>query len=117
MSSTRTIGCITVAIGTGITAAAISLTAPDIASVGPPLCQDDIDCRLQEPTTTSLSPPVKTFWTPLPTATIWTPPPPPPTTTWPPTPPPTTPSIPSPADPGSEPTPTCPRYARDCAPQ
>jgi hypothetical protein len=88
MSSTRTIGRITVGIGTGIAAVAISLTAPEIASVRPPLCQDDIDCRLQGPTTTSLSPPLPTpTIPPLPTATLWTPTtttspaPPPPTTT------------------------------------
>ena len=97
MSSTRTLGRIAVAIGTSIAAVAISLTAPDIASARPPLCEkEDIDCR-----------PPATWYPPPPT----TGPPPPPTTGPPP------PWPPPPADPGSEPTPTCPRYARDCAPQ
>ena len=69
MSSTTTVGRITVAIGTGIAAVAIALTAPDIASARPPLCQDDIDCRLRGPTIT----PGPTTTTPLPTPTFWTP--------------------------------------------
>ena len=98
MSSTTTMGRIAVAIGTGIAAVAISLTAPDIASARPLLCEkEDIGC--------------------LPPATLHTPPPPPPNTEPPPPSPPPTPVASPPADPGSEPTPTCPRYARDCAPQ
>jgi hypothetical protein len=105
MSSTRTVGRIIVAIGTGISAVAISVAAHDIASAIPQ-CRDDVDCR-PLPTPTSRRPTTTT-----PTTTVGPPPPPP--TTW--GPPPTTPSFPPPADPGSEPTPTCPRYATDCAP-
>ena len=47
MFRTRTIGRIAVAIGTGIAAVAISLTAPDIASARPRLC--DFDCAPPPP--------------------------------------------------------------------
>ena len=49
MSSTRTVGRIAVAIGTGIAALAISLTAADIASARPPLCERGIDCPPPKP--------------------------------------------------------------------
>ena len=49
MSRTRTMGRFAVAIGTGIAALAISLTAPDIASARPSLCERGIHCPPPKP--------------------------------------------------------------------
>jgi hypothetical protein len=83
MSSTRIIGRITVAIGTGIAAVAISLTAHDSAAATRPLCQDDVDCH-PLPTSTSRRPTTVTSTLgPPPTTSSWNTAPP---TTWTPTP-------------------------------
>ena len=75
VSNTRTIGRITVAIGAGIAAVAISLTTHDNASAIPQ-CQDNADCQPPPPTTTRST-----------TTTHTTTLPPPPPTTSPATPP------------------------------
>jgi hypothetical protein len=83
MSSARTIGRITAAIGAGITAVAISLTAHDSASATRPLCQDDVDCLPPAPSTTRRSTTTTTSPVPPPTTSSVFPQPPP--TTWSPT--------------------------------